>query len=90
MEHEAFFVVVTVHGPRFPIAVADCVTRVTPAGTVPLVVHIAPLHDTAAGRTPGGEVPDAAVGPCAGAGATATVAVTAVLAVPERSVMVTV
>ena len=77
---------------RVAPAVADCPIRVAPAGSVPLVVQTVPLHVmrtlSAAGCAAGVDV--GAAGCAAGAGSALTVTDTVVLAVPERSVMVTV
>ena len=82
-----------------PTAVADCPMRVAPAGSVPLVVQTVPLHAmravSAAGCAAGAAdcaagVGVGAAGCAAGAGSALTVTDTVVLAVPERSVMVTV
>ncbi len=77
-----------------PTAVADCSIRVAPAGSVPLVVQTVPVHVmptlSAAGCAGGVDV--AAAG-CAGGvdvGSASTATDTVVVAVPERSVMVTV
>ena len=73
-------------------AFADCPTRVAPAGSVPLVVHVTPRHVvrtlSPVGCAAGGDV--GAAGCTAGAGSARTVTDTVVVAVPERSVMVTV
>lgn len=79
---------------RVAPAVADCPIRVAPAGSVPLVVQTVPLHVmrtlSAAGCAAGADVGAAGCAAGVDVGAASTATDTVVLAVPERSVMVTV